>query len=245
MNDIVSRENTEVAQVGNVTPMAMIAEAVRQGVAPEQLDKLLALQERWEANEAKKAYSAAFVAFKAEAQAIIKDKHVSYRTDKGTTAYDHATLAAVCADVIPRLHRHGLAHRWKVESLPDKGVRVRTVLLHERGHEEEVACFEGGADTSGGKNGIQGIGSTTAYFQRYGLLAGCGLATKDDDGKGAGSEQTAVVPDPEGQKKLEACGSLNALQKAWEALTVDQRKTLAAVKEACKQRIKEADKAPA
>ncbi len=247
MNDTVTREEgtaIAVAQGGQVTPMTMIAEAVRNGIAPEQLDKLLALQERWEANEAKKAYAAAFVAFKADAQAIIKNKHVSFKTDRGVTSYDHATLAAVCEDVIPRLNRHGLGHRWKVESLPDgKGVRVRTILLHERGHEEEVACFEGGADTSGGKNGIQGIGSTTAYFQRYGLLAGCGLATKDDDGRGADNGKKETEPDPAGKAALEKCGSLSGLQDAWKALTPEQRKTLAAVKNECKARIEDANKA--
>lgn len=247
MNEVIEREvgaGLPVQPTAQVTPMQMIAEAVRSGIAPEQLDKLLALQERWEANEAKKAYAAAFVAFKADAQAIIKNKHVSFKTDRGVTAYDHATLAAVCEDVIPRLHKHGLGHRWKVESVSDgKGVRVRTILLHERGHEEEVACFEGGADTSGGKNGIQGIGSTTAYFQRYGLLAGCGLATKDDDGRGSGNGtgKEEVTPDEAGKAALEKCASHASLKKTWAELTPAQRATLTEVMTACKKKITEAD----
>ena len=41
------------------TPMAMIDRALMSGAAPETLEKLLALQERWEANQGRKAFDEA------------------------------------------------------------------------------------------------------------------------------------------------------------------------------------------
>lgn len=38
------------------TPMQVIAQAVANGAPVETMEKLLALQERWEANEARKAF---------------------------------------------------------------------------------------------------------------------------------------------------------------------------------------------
>src|SRR5690606_38094113 len=38
-----------------ITPMTMIDRALISGAAPETLEKLLALQERWEANQGRKA----------------------------------------------------------------------------------------------------------------------------------------------------------------------------------------------
>lgn len=42
-----------------VTPMDMIDKALASGASPEALEKLLALQERWEANQAKRAFDTA------------------------------------------------------------------------------------------------------------------------------------------------------------------------------------------
>jgi hypothetical protein len=42
------------------TPMEMLSRAMMSGAAPETLEKLLALQERWEHNQASKAFDEAF-----------------------------------------------------------------------------------------------------------------------------------------------------------------------------------------
>jgi len=48
----------------------------------------MALQERWEANEAKKAYVSAMTAFKSESIEILKDKSVSFSgTSTSTPAF--------------------------------------------------------------------------------------------------------------------------------------------------------------
>ena len=79
-------------------------------------------------------------------------------------------------------------------------------------------------------------------MERYTLKAICGVSEQGDDTDG-GKGKDAVEPDAEGKKALEACGSLAKLQEAWKGLTPEQRKTLGAVKDACKKDIEAADKA--
>jgi hypothetical protein len=170
-------------------PLEMLAVAQQRGASIEELQKFMDLQERWEKNEATKAYVAALAAFKAEPLTITKDKHVVYPNSKGgNTDYWHATIGNVVSVVGPALSRHGLSYRWKTEQLDGGQIRVTCILTHVQGHSEETSLCSS-RDDSGGKNNIQAVGSTVSYLQRYTLLALTGLAThdqEDDDGKGAG-----------------------------------------------------------
>lgn len=172
-----------------VTPMQMLAMAIERGADVGMLEKLMALQERWEANEARKAFVAALSAFKAEPPTIEKNKHVSFPNSKGgTTEYDHATLDQVANVIGAALSKHGLSHRWETEQMDGGMIRVSCILQHALGHSERVT-LQASPDQSGGKNNIQAVGSTVTYLQRYTLLAAVGLAAKDqdDDGEGAGA----------------------------------------------------------
>lgn len=170
-----------------ITPMQMLAAAVERGTDMEQLTKLMDLQERWEANEARKAFVVAKAAFKAEAPRLTKNKHVGFESKKtGTsTDYDHATLDHVADTLSPVLSKHGLAYSWETEQLEGGIIRVTCVLTHVQGHSERVA-LQGGADQSGNKNNIQAVGSTVTYLQRYTLLAATGMATGGMDTDGGG-----------------------------------------------------------
>lgn len=172
-------------QSDNGSLMAIINRAASaENFDVDKLQKLLEIKERWDANEARKAFTAAMAAFKTNPPEIIKDKHVAFNTSKGMTEYDHATLGAVCAAVIKGLSQHGISHRWDVAQA-DNRIKVTCILTHEQGHSEQVS-LNSAPDESGGKNSIQAIGSAITYLQRYTLFAATGLAAgeSDDDGKG-------------------------------------------------------------
>lgn len=188
MNAVVEARPVETlpATTHAVTPMHMLQVALDQGADLAKLEQLMQLQERWEANEARKAYVAAMAEFKRNPPEIVKRKHVSFQTSKGTTEYHHATLADVCEAAIRGLAQVGISHRWDVEQ-KDGQITVHCVLTHAQGHSERTT-LTGRADDSGGKNAIQAIASAVTYLQRYTLLAATGLATRDmndDDGRGA------------------------------------------------------------
>ena len=175
--------------VATMNPARMIELAIEKG-AVEQLDKLLALQERWEAGEARKAFVRAMNEFKRRQPEIRKNKHVEFPSKGGQTAYDHATLDHICDVLGEALSLVGITYRWRTENLDGGWIRVTCILTHEMGHSEETV-LQGPPDQSGGKNAIQAIGSTTEYLRRYTLLSATGVAVKgmDDDGQGG-------APDP-------------------------------------------------
>lgn len=160
-----------------VTPMAMIDRALASGAAPETLEKLLALQERWEATQARKAFDEAIALAKAQIAPVVKNK--SGHNDKR-----YADFAAIARVVDPVISEHGLSYRFRTKQ--DDRIHVTCILSHRAGHSEETT-LAGPADASGSKNAIQAIGSTLTYLQRYSLTQALGLAVADDDdGRAAG-----------------------------------------------------------
>lgn len=179
------------------TPADLLGMAVSQGADLDRLERLMELQERWEANEARKAFTVAMTAFKAEPVEILKRKNVSFTTRDGdTTSYNHAELSDVTAAIGAALAKHQLAYRWNIRQ-EGTSISVDCIITHARGHSEMVTMFAA-PDDSGKKNKIQQVASTTTYLQRYTLLAITGMSTKgmDDDGRGsepvAGNDQKAM-----------------------------------------------------
>jgi len=174
----------EIEQTKAHSPAQLILQAVGAGADLEKLGGLLELQEKYEANEARKAYHKAMAAFKANPPKIEKDKKVSFKTGSGVTEYNHASLANVTEKINKSLSEHGLSASWTTAQ--NGQITVTCKITHELGHSEETS-LTGPADTSGSKNPIQQMGSSITYLQRYTLLALTGLATSemDDDGNAA------------------------------------------------------------
>ena len=167
------------------SPNAVVMMAMQKNYTPELIEKMMALQERYEANEARKAFHDAMSRFKANPPEIGKDKSVAYTVQgKGTTAYNHASLANVTGKINRALSEHGLSAGWTTVQ-NERGVTVTCTITHKFGHSEGTS-LTAAPDTTGSKNAIQAIGSTVSYLERYTILALTGLATHDmdDDGKG-------------------------------------------------------------
>jgi hypothetical protein len=159
----------------------------------QKLQQLLDVKERWEKNEACKAYVAAMNAFKADPPEVFKSKHVSFDTAKGKTEYDHALLEDAVTAIGVALSKHGLSFRWDCEQM-EAMIRVTCIITHAQGHSEKT-WLQSGADQSGGKNNIQALGSTVTYLQRYTLFAATGLAAKGMDDDGKKSELEVITPE--------------------------------------------------
>lgn len=167
----------------DTSPSHLLALAVQQGADLDRLEKLMALKERHEANEARKAFVAAMAAFKAEPIDIRKSKAVGYNTKEGDfVGYKHATTADVVDAVVPAMGKHGLSHRWDVQQAGGQ-ITVICEITHELGHRESVS-MTAAPDNSGKKNPIQMVASTVQYLQRYTLMAATGVAAKDQDDDG-------------------------------------------------------------
>jgi hypothetical protein len=164
-----------------VTPMDMLNRAVSSGASLEMVEKLMTLQERWDASQARKAFDKAIAAAKAKITPI-------QRNAKGHNDKRYADFAAIAKVVDPILSEHGLSYRFRTAQ--SDRISVTCILSHEAGHSEETT-LTGPPDASGSKNAIQAIGSTLTYLQRYSLVQMLGLAAAaDDDGKAGADGDT-------------------------------------------------------
>lgn len=200
-------QNTKLT-AKNDSPAQLIREAVSNNADLEKLKGLMELQERWDANEAKKAYHRAMAEFKANPPKINKDKTVNYASSKGGRInYSHATLANVTEKINTELSKHGLSASWKTQT--NGTITVTCKITHVLGHSEETS-ITAQSDSSGGKNAIQAIGSTITYLERYTLLALLGLATSDQDDDGVNHEKPEGLSEEQLHKIRDSLLALDA-----------------------------------
>jgi len=178
MNEVIEAPKTNIAPAA--TPADLLRIAVEQGADLDKLERLMDLQDRYLASQAKRAYDEAFAAFKAEAVKIIKGKDV---TDGPLKGKRYAELHDVVNAVTPALSKHGLSSSWKLTRDEKDWMEVTCYLRHVGGHEESVS-MGGPPDMGGAKNAIQARASTKTYLERYTLKAITGLSEQDDDNDG-------------------------------------------------------------
>lgn len=188
-----------------LTPMDLLARAITQGTDIEVLEKLMALQERYEKNQARKAFDEAMANAKAEIPVIIKNREVDFTSQKGRTNYRYEDLAGLARAIDPVLAKNGLSYRFRTSSEPNEPVTVTCIISHRLGHSEENT-LSAGRDDSGNKNSIQAVGSAITYLQRYSLKAALGLAaSSDDDGKSA---DTAFITTEQVDRLISICAEV-------------------------------------
>lgn len=198
MNDLQVIEPTPTRAL--TSPSELLRIAVEQNADLDRLERLMALQERYEAAEARKAYDAAFASFKAEAVTILKNRKV---TDGPLKNKSYAELFAVVNAVTPALSLHGLSSSWRITKDEPTWIEVTCSLRHIGGHSESVS-MGGPPDGGGAKNAIQARASTVTYLERYTLKAITGLSEQEDDTDGTvqAADWTAKVSEAATEEEL-------------------------------------------
>lgn len=162
--------------------MRLIEIAVNNGADITQLEKLMDLQERYEANQAKKEFNAAMSKFQAMLPVIEKLGIVDYTTSKGRTFYQYAKIEDIAKAIQPALKETGLSYRF-TQSQDNGIITVRCIVTHQSGH-SEYSELVSSPDISGGKDQLKSIASAISYLRRYTLTGILGIVVggEDDDG---------------------------------------------------------------
>jgi hypothetical protein len=187
------------------SPHGLLSQALAQNVPIETLERLMDLQERWDAKQAKSAYLNAMSKFQSLCPVFKKNKKVNYpsKSGGGNVKYNYTELGSITKTIQPFLEECGLSYRWEFEDLEDK-IKCDCVISHVAGHSERCS-MRAGKDSSGNKNDIQSIGSTRTYLQRYTLIGGLGLSTADEDNDGnipePGKGKKEEIPEPKSINK--------------------------------------------
>jgi hypothetical protein len=160
-------------------PLAILAMAVERGADPDQLDKLLALQERFEKNEAAKAFSDALATFQAKCPPIVKEREAG----QGNFKYAYAAYEDDWKVAGPLLTEVGITVSFSTEP-HEKGI-IGTIFLRKGIHVESRTMY---VPLPGMRvNDTQQYGAAVKYVKRYLLEAALNIVTQheaDDDAQG-------------------------------------------------------------
>jgi hypothetical protein len=161
------------------SPGHLLEMAIDKNLDIDKLERLLEMKERWDKEQARKAFFEALAAFQEECPDLRKTKPVSYK-EGDKPAYYYAPLSDIDRQIKGLLKKHGLTKRFEIVQDASKITGVTCIITHTLGH-SEATTVPIIADTSGGKNAIQAIGSGVQYGQRYSLIAALGITTADQD----------------------------------------------------------------
>lgn len=185
--------------------MALITRAATDpAVNVDKMRALLDFKRELQKDQAELAFNQAFAKLMLKLPRIKKDGSVEYPVDKNRPdgpkrkAFDFATYEGIDEVIRPLLQEYGFYLSFTSEPRQGDGGGAVVVgtLSHVEGH-SRTAKIGLALDASGGKNNIQGMGSTFSYGKRYTTCALLNIVTEgqDDDGVQGGmryvTEETA------------------------------------------------------
>lgn len=169
--------------------MSVIARAAADpNVDIDKLERLLEMQERVIARNARAAYYDALAEMQPKLPVIAERGAIS--TDRGKTVQStYALWEDVNEAIRPILAEHGFSLSFKVRRTENE-IITTGVLAHRDGHREETELALP-TDNSGSKNAVQAVGSSTSYGKRYTAFALLNItsAGEDDDGQAGGAPE--------------------------------------------------------
>ena len=180
---------SEPTPVVDPSPVTLLAQALAQGVSTEQLQQFMDLQERYEANEARKAYAQDMVKCQAKMPQIM----ATVEGEK-TDSY-FAKLGHINQLITPIYTKAGFSISFG-HGKPETEGEIRTTarVLHKLGHYEDffidLPPDMAGAQGTVNKTAIHARASSNTYGQRY-IVKGIfnlSILSEDDDGTLAGAQ---------------------------------------------------------
>jgi hypothetical protein len=195
-------ENTALAErpLTDPTPMVLLQQAIESGLNPDHLEKLMALQERWEKNQAEKAFAVAMAACQAEMPTVATD---AVNTETKSRFARFETIQEVAK---PIYNKHGFSLSFgDGEQSPFEGFkRIVCDCTHSAGKTRRyhidlpIDGIGPKGNPIGGMNRVQGCVSTNSYGERVLTcnIFNITIAGKDRDGRDTQKiteEQVAII----------------------------------------------------
>ncbi|KFE50106.1 ERF family protein [Pseudomonas syringae] len=169
--------------------MAVISRAAADPTCDiDKLERLMAMHERMQARDAESEFNAAMAAMQSDIPSIAERGAIVVNGQKRS---DYATFEDINDVIKPIMQQHGFAITFKVENVA-AGLNVTGILMHRAGHRESTSMLLP-LDTSGSKNAVQAVGSSTSYGKRYVMSALLNLTTRGEDDDGHAAVPTANI----------------------------------------------------
>jgi hypothetical protein len=219
----ITKQNTDVVTDYSGGLLEVISRAARDpNVDIDKMERLLAMQERVQERMAKQVFTEAKIAMRPELPEVTMKGHIVIRDKNNANVIIQDTPFARFEDihdaVVPILTQHGFDLAFRNGLSPEGKVRVTTILSHVGGHAEETV-FDLPHDSSGSKNSVQAVGSSTSYGKRYGVLSALNIKVSGEDDDGQAASYKDSKGEPLARTKLDGPhASKSALKQAIQAL---------------------------
>ncbi len=210
MNQIAKREDAEIIDVTGGL-LGVIARAARDpNVDIDKMERLLEMQERVLAREARTSYAVALAELQPRLPVISERGKI---LNKGQVQSTYAYWEDVNEAIRPLLAEAGFSISFRTGRAGSE-ITVTGVLTHKEGHCEETTITLP-SDSSGNKNAVQAVASSTSYGKRYTAFALLNITTKGEDDDGQTATYKDAGGEPMARTKLEGLhASKTALRTA-------------------------------
>lgn len=187
MGAVIESRPAEVAPTTEAATILQVIEraATNPSVDLDKMERLLAMHERIVARNAQQAYAEALAEMQQRLPIITERGGIKDRA--GNVQSRYALWEDIVGVITPILAQYGFSLSFRTGNEADR-VSVTGVLTHRMGHSEQTTLVLP-IDTSGSKNAVQSVGSSTSYGKRYTAAALLNLRTgeADDDGRAGAS----------------------------------------------------------
>lgn len=250
--DKLEKANNEVAELQNNSPHSLISQALAQGLGIDVLERLMDLQERWEKNQAKKAFDEAMSIFQSKCPIIKKTKNGA-KTKSGTVAYKYAPIENIVSQTKNLIAQCGFSYLIKAPSFTNDSVEISVEVRHNQGHSETSTIKMPLVSKTDVMSAPQVVASTVTFAKRYAFCDAFGIMTMDSDNDAKPMEeqkQIEKIPEPK-QKEvipfdwtdtIKSCKTTKELKALWERLSEQEQATFKKTFEDVKGFIEDAKK---
>jgi len=158
-------------------PMTLLAAAIERNIDPDQLGKLLSLEERWNKNRAAEAFAVAITGFQGECPQVFKSRE----TTGGNMRYSFASFDDVMRVAGPLLAKHGIVVTFSTEPA-ERGMKI-SCRVRVGTHSEESTLTMPIPEMK--VNDTQRFGAAVSYLKRYALCAALNIVVTSEDNDAA------------------------------------------------------------
>jgi len=168
--------------------------AMNPNVDIDKMERLLQMQERIMERQSKAAYASALAEMQPNIPVITERGKIEVK-DKESKRVIQSTGYALWEDINeaikPVLAAHGFALSFRTGMTAEGKITVTGILSHREGHQEETIMVLP-HDSTGSKNAVQAVGSSTSYGKRYTASALLNITSRgeDDDANKGGAAPT-------------------------------------------------------
>ena len=202
-------DNSQAAAILSMIERA----AVNPAVDIDKMERLFEMHRQAQAGQARAAFDVAMSAMQPHLPII--EERGEIKNNAGKTQSTYALWEDINEALRPILAEFGFSLSFRVKT--EAGKVAVTGILAGHGHREETT-IDLPIDSSGSKNGVQSVGSSTSYGQRYTAKLLLNLTSRGSDDDGQSANRSAATE--RAMADINSCEGLEEL-RAWKAKAYD------------------------